>query len=235
MTIYGNDDSHWNGKRNYDIAKAKGARFNVSKASEGKTYQDDTFVSNYTAAKATFEINGAYHYFRPGVSASQQIVNLSTALKKIDWSPKSLLAVDYETADGQAPSVCIGRLKSFCKELRAMYTNPILIYTGPGIWASIGSKDDFWTQFDLFIANYGVPAPTIPAPWDRYAIWQFSATGTGPAWGASSPHIDIDIMSDWYWDQVVIPAPPPEPEPNPIIPEMLTGTVGDNTYTWRLE
>ena len=28
MTIYGNDDSHWNGRRNYDITKAKGARFN---------------------------------------------------------------------------------------------------------------------------------------------------------------------------------------------------------------
>lgn len=210
--IFGNDRSHWNGLSNFATAYANGARFDIAKSSEGTGFLDGTFVANYTGARARYQVAGAYHYFHPAHSVTEQINNVQKGLARVDFDKRSILAVDVETTDGLANSITSSRLKTFMKKLREVYPeNPMMIYTGPYIWSQVGNSDPYWLNFALWEANTGVKEPTPIQPWgSNWAIWQFSHTGHGPSWGASSAVIDVNIMAQWCWDFLVDQEQEPE-------------------------
>jgi len=35
-------------------------------------------------------------------------------------------------------------------------------------------------RYPLWVASWDVPAPTLPAGWTTWALWQFTSTGTVP-------------------------------------------------------
>jgi lysozyme len=234
--IFGNDRSHHNGTSNFAIAYANGARFDIAKSSEGLTFQDDTFVANFNGAKAQYQVNGGYHYYHPGFDANKQLDNLVKGLDRVELEKRSLIAVDVEENNGLAKSITASRLKKFTKRLRAMYpVNPIAIYTSPYFWSIIGDDDPYWLNFALWEANTGVKVPTPIPPWnDNWAIWQFSHTGYGPAWGASSKEIDVNIMAQWCWDVLVQPETPPEPPEPPILERIEELIINGIKYTGKL-
>lgn len=207
--IFGNDRSHWNGKSNFAIAYANGARFDIAKSSEGADFLDGTFVDNFNGARAQYQVNGAYHYFRPSHNMSLQLANLQNGLSRVEFHPRAILGIDVETSDGLSKSVTSLRLKTFCKKVREIYPdNPMMIYTAPYIWSQVGSDDRYWLNFALWEANTGVSKPTPIEPWgENWAIWQFSHTGHAPSWGSSETHIDVNIMAQWCWDYLVKPEP----------------------------
>lgn len=219
MKIFGNDRSHWNGISNFSVAYANGARFDISKVSEGANFLDDTFVRNFNGARAQYEVNGAFHYFRPSHNTTNQLINMQAGLAKVDFHEKAILAIDVEETDGLAKSVTASRLKTFVKKARAVYPkNPMMIYTSPYKWGIIGDEDPFWLDYYLWEANTQVNAPNPIPPWNsNWAIWQFSHTGHAPSWGATSQYIDVDIMAKWYWDLVVPPVVLPDPEEHDVI------------------
>ncbi len=63
--VNGVDCSHHNGVVDWQKVAASGTRFAYAKATEGLTFTDSKFQSNYTNMKAAGLLRGAYHFFRP--------------------------------------------------------------------------------------------------------------------------------------------------------------------------
>ena len=53
------------------------------------------------------------------------------------------------------------------------------IYGSPSYLVAIGCGTvPELANYELWVANYGVPAPSVPSPWKNWAAWQYSETGS---------------------------------------------------------
>jgi lysozyme len=168
--VKGVDVSNNNGRVDFQKIRAAGYRFVFCKASEGTTFTDGFFQGNVRAARAAGLKVGAYHFLNSADGAVQARVFAqhvkAAGLKKGDLLP----VVDVEKAGVNASHVA-----GFVNECHRVLGVRPLIYTFPSFmrWDStFGCK--------LWIANFNVRKPTIPAPWTGYAAWQHSSTASVP-------------------------------------------------------
>lgn len=106
---------------------------------------------------------------------------------------------DFESRSSvpPVPTARIG-LQSFLNHVEAVARRVPIIYTAPAYWIEQGSREIKWKRYPLWIANYNVQAPTVPAPWTSWTFWQYSTTGPGHMFGMESMGLDMD----WYqWGQ----------------------------------
>ena len=102
-------------------------------------------------------------------------------------------------------------------------------YTAKFVWEEMYSDKVGWiNDWDLHVANYTTADYPyyVPRGWtwytnnalvskgDQFGIWQYSADGNrlGHEYGVSSWDIDLNRMSQWYWDRW-IPDEPGNGEP----------------------
>lgn len=149
------------------------------KATEGATYTDPLFSSNWPRAKSVGLTRGAYHFFDPIADPIAQAAHLYNIvqLQKGDL----VLGLDIET-DG----LDVGKKAYLCAaELKRL----------TGRWPAIYSSDSFYQEklkaffpaglHLLWIARYG-QEPVTPC-----AFWQYAETGRVP--GVPHP-LDTDIF-----------------------------------------
>lgn len=197
MTVHGVDISKWQDAPSTPIhpdfkkMKAAGAEFVICKASQA-TFTDPEYLEYMKNAKAAGMIRGAYHYL-DGTKSGVEQANYFCSLIANDM-PDLPPIVDYEESKN-VPSGDITRLKDFCEVVKAKTKRTPIIYTGFGYWVPYGSTDPYWLQYDLWVANWYVITPKIPAPWTSYKLWQYSAKGDGLAFGVESLQIDLDVFN----------------------------------------
>jgi lysozyme len=191
--ILGCDVSHWEDSattpQKIDFVKMKnqGAEFVYFKASQGKNYTDNVFLSSWKDAKAAGLIRGAYHYLdwtAPALSQADHFCDV------IQSDPGELPPIcDYE----QYPVVagCSAWLQAFFDEVEKRTGKISGIYSSPSYWNSYGGKDPKWLKYPLWLANYAIK-PTIPLPWKSYMFWQYTKNGDGLKFGCESLSIDLN-------------------------------------------
>lgn len=100
-------------------------------------------------------------------------------------------------------------------ELERLFGRVPILYTYPNFWQSLGQagKDEAWSKYPLWIANYTHPnewlppdgaKPYVPEPWSKWGIWQFSADGSSmrvPGVGACP--LDRDCMTQETLDELL--------------------------------
>ncbi|MBK7450809.1 MAG: SH3 domain-containing protein [Anaerolineales bacterium] len=76
------------------------------------------------------------------------------------------------------------------------------VYTGYYYWrentAGVGIPNaslQYFEQYPLWIANYGVNSPLVPQPWDTWTLWQFTDNGDGAIYGVESLNIDLNYFN----------------------------------------
>ncbi len=76
------------------------------------------------------------------------------------------------------------------------------VYTGYYYWkentvaAGISNASlNYFKQYPLWIANYGVATPLVPKPWDTWTFWQFTDNGDGSIYGVESLNIDLNYFN----------------------------------------
>ena len=96
--LHGIDVSHYQKKIDWGKVAAQDVHFAFIKATEGETYKDSFFCENWASIKAAGIKRGAYHFFRPTLSAEMQATNFieMTELGNGDIAP----VLDVEVADG---------------------------------------------------------------------------------------------------------------------------------------
>src|SRR5713226_1518850 len=167
------EDGSGGGRDSIDFKTAykSGIRGIIHKATEGEHFVDPLYKERKVKALAAGLLWGAYHFCRPGDIGNQVSHFLNTATandgtryvldyeddKNALWQADRWLELIHITT-GQRPWLYGGGV---LKEQLARSHTPSL------------------AQYPLWLAEYG-PVAKIPAPWEKYVLWQRSGDGIGP-------------------------------------------------------
>ena len=188
--IQGIDASHYQGSINWTSVKNSGKKFAFYKATEGTTYTDPTFASNWPAIKNAGLIRGAYHFAHPGSDPVSQANRFCNVVAPVSGDLQMML--DLEVTDGKTPAQVRSWVVSFINQIKARTGRPGIIYTGFYFWRdSAGNGSNL--NCPLFLAAYvSDPTPYIPAAWPFFTFWQYTSSGSCPG---VSGNVDRDAFN----------------------------------------
>ena len=187
---------------------------------------DSAFQKNWQAAKATSLSRGTYWFYDSRADPRQQ-ADLWASLVKDDMGELPLFA-DFEEAY-KGDFTGWQNWKIFLERLRSQVgQKEIGIYTAYYYWQdnapnaiSQAAELDYFHQYPLWIANYGVSTPLVPKPWnaDEWLFWQFTAMGDGIQYGVESAEIDLNYFNgdaQAFADRFNVPVPQDPTPPDSI-------------------
>lgn len=174
--LHGIDVSHYQGRINWDeVARDSRVTYVYLKATEGTGNVDGTYRYNFSECKRVGLKVGAYHFFRPQLSARAQFDNF---VSQVDTKKQDLLpVVDVETMNGVSDAVMQSRLLELCELIEKEYGKKPIIYTGKNFFNKHIYGNSRLRSYKFFIAAYAFDEPVLYGNMD-YVMWQYSATGT---------------------------------------------------------
>jgi lysozyme len=197
-TIDGIDVSHWQGTIDWSQVAGAGYRFAILKATEGQTFDDPNYAGYRTGANAAGIYIGAYHFARPDSTPDDATLEADhftgvAAPKSGDIVP----VLDMEDSGGLSTTTLITWVQTWLDRVSATVGTRPMIYTGPSFWRTyMGDTTQFADEGYrlLWIANWGVPEPDVPAQnWggSGWTFWQWTDCGSVPG---ISGCVDLDYL-----------------------------------------
>lgn len=202
----GIDVSRWQGDIDFNAVRDAGNTFVFIKATEGGTFVDPKFHDNWRKANDAGLHVGVYHYFRTISSTpAEQKDNIVAALRGVNFDPTiHVLAIDIETARNTEATPA--QMADDAHQLLTLLvadglledTQP-LIYCDNNTWKNhLDSVRHDFSGYRLWIANWNVEAPMIPATWKEagkdWSVWQYSSKGRVPGINGD---VDLDRARLW--------------------------------------
>jgi len=184
------------------------------RATVGDYYTDPRFADNWAGAVAAGFRVTAYHVVTPERDPGHQIARFMAtvgAARVPNMIDTAGWVLDCELTRGQSPAAIADVIEQIALHMPG---NQIpAIYTRASWWDVNIPRSDAWRRYPLWVAHYDVAIPRIPADWDAWTLWQYSADGNGRGaeFGAQSDSIDLS----YYVDAPVVP--PPEPAPGIVL------------------
>jgi GH25 family lysozyme M1 (1,4-beta-N-acetylmuramidase) len=176
-TTPGIDVSHHQGAINWTSVRSAGIQFAYIKATEGVSYTDPRFDTNYVAAYNAGVIRGAYHFALPDRSSGATQANF-LARNGGAWSADSrtlpaALDIEYNpygaSCYGKSQAAMRTWINDFLNTYRARTGRFAVIYTTTNWWVSCtGNWSGPWANNPLWIARWASTPGTLPA--DAYAM-----------------------------------------------------------------
>ena len=178
----GIDVSHYQGTINWNSVRSAGIEFAWIKATEGTTYVDPKFGSNYPNAYYAGVIRGAYHFARPASSSGATQANFF-ATHGGAWSADNLTlpgALDLEAGcSGLSQTAMRNWINDFYTTYKAKTGRDMVIYTTASWWSSCtGNWTGMGAKSPLWVAHWGVSSPSIPSGFPTWTAWQYSDHGS---------------------------------------------------------
>lgn len=120
----------------------------------------------------------AYHFFHAGQDPVAQAQHFVTTVTAHGLLMGDNLVADFESTDpetglndGIEPHVFAARAITFMHHVNGFAPgHRVLAYCNPS-FAQAGNCEGLDPWF-LWVANYGVSRPTVPAPWSKWTFWQ---------------------------------------------------------------
>lgn len=186
-TTPGIDVSHYQGSINWTSVRNAGIQFAFIKATEGTSYRDPRFNTNYVAAYNAGVIRGAYHFALPDRSSGAVQANF-LASNGGAWSADSRTlpaALDIEhnpygpMCYGLSQAAMRNWIADFLNTYRARTGRYAVIYTTTSWWSTCtGNYSGFWNNHPLWIARWSSSVGTLPAGAPFWSFWQYTSTGS---------------------------------------------------------
>lgn len=174
MTLEGIDVSHHNGTFDWRPLPAAGISFAYAKATESIDDVDPTYPANRRGAKNAGVAFGAYHFARPDQGDGDAYREADHFLSVAQPSKGDLLPVlDLEAGAGDLT----GWVLDFCDRVHDAVGRRPVIYASPDFWTEHVQPAKHWLPFLLWVANYDVSRPRVPAPWSSWTFWQYTDRG----------------------------------------------------------
>jgi lysozyme len=189
-TLSGVDVSAWQTGIDWTQSVSSNLKFAFIKASEGTDYTNPDFETDWPNAKKAGLTRGAYHYFDPtadGEAQADYYLSIVKTFESGDLPPM----LDLEEQDGVDTGTLVSRVKVWLERVEKVAGKTPIIYVDPSFWTQLGNPAGF-EQYPLFIADYDVECPDVPAPWTTWIFWQ--KTQTGDAAGVGSD-VDMDVFN----------------------------------------
>jgi MYXO-CTERM domain-containing protein len=177
-TVKGVDVSYYQDDIDWAAAKADGVEYAFVRVSDGLNTPDTKFDQNWQGTKAAGVLRGVYQYFRPNQDAIAQADLLLTrmgALEANDLPP----VIDVETMGGLSAAEVKAQMRLWIDHVQAATGVTPILYTGFYFWRDqVGAPSEFGVS-PLWHAQYTTAeCPNIPAPWQDWAFWQFTDSGS---------------------------------------------------------
>ena len=173
--VQGIDVSDHQGTVDWTAVQQAGKVFVFIKATDGITWTDPDFATNWSGARAAGLLRGAYHFYETDDDPTAQAQNFLSAvqLQPGDLPP----VVDIEKLDsGSTASQTVQDLQTWLDVVQQATGRVPIIYTSPTFWNSLGTSA--FGRYPLWVAEYGVQTPKLPAGWTSWTFWQSSESGT---------------------------------------------------------
>ncbi|MCQ9163012.1 GH25 family lysozyme [Arthrobacter sp. STN4] len=213
-----------------------GARFVYIKATEGTSFRDASFSSQYVGASSVGMLRGGYHFARPDQSDGATQADFFTS-NGGGWSADGktmppLLDIENNPYGaecyGLSASQIVSWISAFSKEVQARTGRLPMIYTNYYWWQDCTGNSAAFTNQPLHIAAYGTSSPWIPGGWPNYSVWQYSSSG--PFAGDSNTWNGTQTSLNTFATNADSPAPPPaSPLVNPSIVSTADMVAADST------
>ncbi|KAG6841495.1 hypothetical protein C0991_010353 [Blastosporella zonata] len=185
----GIDVSSYQPSVNWATVKANGVQFAYIKATEGTSYINPDFSSQYTGATNNGLIRGGYHFARPDISSGATQATYFLAHGG-GWSADGItlpgaLDIEYNpygaTCYGLSASAMVAWIKDFSNTYLAKTGRYPVIYTTTDWWTTCtGNNSGFGSTNPLWIARYASAIGTLPAGWAYTTFWQYADSGSNP-------------------------------------------------------
>lgn len=190
VSNHNGDTINWQHVRSADIS------FAYVKATEGVTFQDSLFATNWQVIQKAGILRGAYHFFRPLKSPEAQANNFLDVVKNVLEISDLPPALDLEHFPDQVKvewkdievNERIERVRQWLNKVEQETGHKPIIYTSPSFWQEFMDNTEVFTNYPLWIANYvnppndpGNKKPSIPANnWGGkgFTFWQHTEAGT---------------------------------------------------------
>ncbi|TDV46135.1 GH25 family lysozyme [Actinophytocola oryzae] len=180
---------HDGGDIDWSQVAGSGIRFVGVKATEGDYYENPYFADDQDAARAAGMYAFAYHFGTPndsgGVAQADYFVDragytpdgrtLSPVLD-MEYNPYDTANVCYD----KTPAELVTWIQDFVGEVKVRTGATAMIYTAPTFWSDCTANSTAFAAHPLWIANYGVAAPTVPSAWGGWTFWQYSKSTAVP-------------------------------------------------------
>jgi GH25 family lysozyme M1 (1,4-beta-N-acetylmuramidase) len=185
----GHDVSHWQGAINWTTVRNQGAQFVYMKATEGTTYRDPNFNSNYPNSYRAGYVRGAYHFALPdrssGAAQANWFADHGGAWSADNQTLPGALDIEYNpygaSCYGLSQASMRSWLSSFINQYHARTGRWAVIYTTTDWWTTCtGNYSGFAANNPLWIARWSSTVGTLPAGWGFYTFWQWDDAGTFP-------------------------------------------------------
>jgi len=183
------------------VKMRKSADFVIVRAGQN-LWPDPDFEYNWREAKKAGLPRGSYWFYDSRAEPKRQ-AEMWVDLLGDDLGELPLFA-DFEEAYGgqyagwRSWYTHLERLKELVGD------KEISVYTAFYYWrdnapSATTQKDslEYFHQYPLWIANYGVSGPSVPKPWgpDEWTFWQFTEVGDGELYGVESKGIDLNYFN----------------------------------------
>jgi GH25 family lysozyme M1 (1,4-beta-N-acetylmuramidase) len=178
--VPGIDTSHYQHAPSLDWAKVKGdgVAFAFLKATEGTTFTDPYFASDWSSTRSNGIYRGAYHFARPSVgSADNQAAYFASVIGPQTGRGTLPPVLDLESTGGLSRSRLITWTSNFLKATEQLTGRVPIVYVSPAFWEDHLANSTAFHHYPLWIAHYGVSSPRVPGGWPAWTFWQTNSTG----------------------------------------------------------
>ncbi|HCX21015.1 MAG: hypothetical protein CMB80_11925 [Flammeovirgaceae bacterium] len=181
-TYYGIDISHYQGTLAERLNRKDSLHFIICKATQGDTYIDPDFRSNWREIKENGLIRGTYHFYMFTDDPIKQADHFLSALVDLENSDIAPVVDVEEGGLSTTPdkSTMQKDLKAFLVKLETQLRRKPIIYCDPS-FANTYLNDPSFSNYELWLAEYtNRDQPTVPDVWKSkgYLIWQKSESYT---------------------------------------------------------
>ncbi|HEU4355542.1 MAG TPA: glycoside hydrolase family 25 protein [Actinomycetota bacterium] len=230
-TMPGIDVSHWNETIDWVQVADSGVTFAFAKASEGRSYVDPMYATNKVGAAANGVVFGAYHFARPDDTRRDAIHEADHFVEIADLDPGNLIPVlDIERTGGLGQRKVTRWILAWLSRVTERLGVRPMVYTSPNGWAArtgdtTAVADAGYTV--LWVAHWGVAAPTVPAEnWggNGWRFWQYTDDGAVPG-------IDGKVDLDWFLGDSFVGLTIPSPDVTPPTATISPPSGPDDAFT----
>ena len=203
-TIYGIDVSRFQGSIDWQKVKDSGVVYAYIQISRSVTDLDAKFEYNWRRAKEVGILRGAYQRFQPDQDVALQAQIFLDKLgpyQEGDLPPM----LDVEDDGGLTGTQIANRVTQWMDRVEPVVGVTPLIYTGFYFWRDEVASADF-SEYPLWIANYGTDCPLVPEKWTTWTIHQYSSTATIP--GITANTVDVNKFNGTLAELQALAQPP---------------------------
>jgi GH25 family lysozyme M1 (1,4-beta-N-acetylmuramidase) len=191
---------------NWSQVAGAGYRFAAVKATEGDYYVNRWATTDLAEAKSAGLDVTPYHFAVPNVSSGQQQAEYAVEYSGYVPGPQTMplmLDIEYDPyVATDHTNQCYGLtalqmtswVSAFVTTTRTLTGQYPIIYTTAGWWDACTGGSTAFSSDPMWVANYGVQSPALPAGWPSWAFWQYTSGGTVPGVDSSGT-TDLDQFS----------------------------------------